>query len=89
MPPRDPVALAAAVARVAADPALATALGAAGRRHVLAGYGSDRGAAALLGLVSARGTGAARTAGAAPVRGAAPTRARPRPVGAPADGGPR
>ncbi|WP_431837151.1 exopolysaccharide biosynthesis GT4 family glycosyltransferase EpsE [Cellulomonas sp. Y8] len=89
VPPRDPVALADAVARVAADPALATALGTAGRWHVLAGYGSDRGAATLLGLVAARGAAAARTAGAAPVPRAAPTRARPRPVAAPADGGPR
>ena len=63
VPPRDPAALAAGVARVAADPALATALGAAGRAHVVARYGSDRGARTLLGLVAGARPGAAPGAG--------------------------
>jgi glycosyltransferase involved in cell wall biosynthesis len=78
VPPRDPEALAVAVARVAADPALATALGAAGRRHVVAGYASARGARTLLELV---------VPGTAPPSGAARARAATAP--APAVGGPR
>ncbi len=51
VPPRDPVALAAAITRVADDPVLATTLGGGGRGHVVAGFGSDRSARTLLALV--------------------------------------
>ena len=89
VPPRDPAALAAGVARVAADPALATALGAAGRRHVLAGYGSDRGAGTLLALVGARSPDAAGARDAAGAPAGATDRPRRPLAPAPADGGPR
>ncbi|MCK8678811.1 glycosyltransferase [Streptomyces lichenis] len=46
VPPRDPEALAAAVAALLADPALRAACGAAGRRRVLSRYGWARVAAA-------------------------------------------
>jgi glycosyltransferase involved in cell wall biosynthesis len=46
VPPRDPEALARAVAALLADPAARAACGAAGRRRVLSRYGWDRVAAA-------------------------------------------
>lgn len=57
VPPRDPAALAAAVARVAGDPDLARGLGRRGRAHVAASYASARGARTLLDLVGATTTG--------------------------------
>ncbi|MCG7288065.1 glycosyltransferase family 4 protein [Cellulomonas sp. ACRRI] len=90
VPPRDPEALAAAVARLAADPALATALGAAGREHVAAGYASGRGARTLLDLVGpATGAAPARTGAAPAGTGPAPARTGPAPAARPAVGGPR
>ncbi|HZS34522.1 MAG TPA: glycosyltransferase [Methylomirabilota bacterium] len=41
VPPRDPVALAAAVVRLLADPAWARTLGRAGRRRVVEGFSTD------------------------------------------------
>jgi glycosyltransferase involved in cell wall biosynthesis len=49
--PRDPAGIAAAVTGLADDPRLAVALGARARRHVVAGFSSDRSARTLLRLV--------------------------------------
>jgi len=48
VPPKAPDRLAAALRRLAGDPALCNRLSAAGRAHVVAGYDSARGAEALL-----------------------------------------
>ncbi|MET4103146.1 colanic acid/amylovoran biosynthesis glycosyltransferase [Roseovarius sp. MBR-78] len=48
VPPKDPARLAAALRRLAGDPALCLRLSAVGRAHVVAGYDCARGAEALL-----------------------------------------
>jgi len=48
VPPGDPVAIAAAIRRIATDPALAERFSAAGRATVEAGYGSDRSAETIV-----------------------------------------
>ena len=48
VPPKSPEALAAALRRLAGDPALCLRLSEAGRAHVVAGYDAARGAGALL-----------------------------------------
>jgi glycosyltransferase involved in cell wall biosynthesis len=69
VPPRDPEALARAVAGLLADPAARTACGAAGRRRVLSRYGWGRVAAATEAVycdVLDAAPGATRTSGPAP-----------------------
>lgn len=57
VPPRDPAALAAALARVADDPGLASGLGRRAREHVVEGFGSDRSARTLARLLTEAPTG--------------------------------
>lgn len=60
VPPKNPEALAGAIARLAGDPNLCLRLSAAGRAHVVAGYDSARGAEALIaGITRAAGARAA------------------------------
>jgi glycosyltransferase involved in cell wall biosynthesis len=54
VPPRDPAALATALARLAGDPALRARLGAAGREHVRARYTTARMAAGTLACYEGR-----------------------------------
>jgi len=51
VPPKDPAALAAAIAALADDPARATALAAAGRARIVTGFHSGRGADMLIGAI--------------------------------------
>jgi glycosyltransferase involved in cell wall biosynthesis len=68
VPPGDPVALADAIARLLADPALAERLGAAARAHVLAQFGPAATSARLTALLADR-LGIRPTAPAATVAG--------------------
>jgi glycosyltransferase involved in cell wall biosynthesis len=85
VPERDPAALAAAMERVAADPALAARLADGGRRAVRERFDRSRNVARLAGLfeealaprrAAARGGDARRTGGAAPRVSAASSGAR-------------
>jgi glycosyltransferase involved in cell wall biosynthesis len=48
VPPRDPSAIAARMAELAADPTLRTRMGAAGRAHAVEAYSWDRNAGLML-----------------------------------------
>ena len=51
VPPKDPAALATAIAALADDPARATALAGQGRARIVDGFHSGRGADMLIGAI--------------------------------------
>ncbi len=61
VPPKDPEALARAIARIADDPGLARRLSAAGRARIVEGFGAARGAETLIGAILAAHSGGSRT----------------------------
>lgn len=77
VPPRDPAAIAAAIARLAADPAYCERLGRAGRARVAAAFDARLGARVILDRVTASACARARGDRRPPVPSRALAEARP------------